>query len=116
MRIRIAKSVRAVLLDQLVAAGLAATTPAGTSILEIDPDEAGGWATVPDAQAAAAQAAIAAHDAATLDTQAQAARQQFLDDKALLKAFQQNNTPTQAQAVAAIKAQSRMLRLLALAD
>lgn len=66
-RLRIGRPVRAALLDQLVAAGIAPLTPEGTTVLDIDQDNNDGWLTVPDAQVAAARAAIAAHDAAAID-------------------------------------------------
>ena len=69
-RIRITKPVRAALLDELIARGLAPTTPGGITILQPDRDNGGGWLEVPDAQAATAQQVVDAHDAAAVDAAA----------------------------------------------
>lgn len=88
-RLRIGRPVRAALLDQLVAAGLAPTTPEGTTILDIDIGDADGWLTVPEAQVQAARAAIDAHDAAALDAAAAALATQDSGDLAKVRAAYQ---------------------------
>lgn len=81
-RIRIDKPIRAALLDALIGAGIAPTTPEGVSILQPDGDGAGGWLTVPDAHAGAAGTIVATHDAAALDAVEAARAAEDADDLA----------------------------------
>ncbi len=115
-RLRIDKPLRAALLDQLVAAGVAPLTPEGTSILQIDAGDGGGWLTVPDAQLPVAQATVAAFDAAAIDTQAQQAATKLAQARQVLRDYYLNSAPTNAQSVAAIKALILAVRALAQID
>jgi len=103
MRIRIDKPIRARLLDELRAQGIAPLTPEGTTILQPDAGppgseggDTGGWLTVPDAQAAAAQAVIAAHNAAAIDAAKATVAQQDTDDLAKIRATFQSIKDTSA--------------------
>lgn len=101
------------LLQELVAAGF----PADTRV-EFDGDYSdalgwhGGtrcWVTTEPEDHDRAAAVVAAHNPAVYDTAAQAKRQQFAQDVAGLKAYQNLATPTAAQTAAATKAQNRIL-------
>lgn len=108
--IRISKPVRATLLDELQARGIAPLTPERTTILETDPDQGGGWLTVPDDQEVTARAAIDAHDAAALDAAVEQGRTRAGQDAALVKAYMGVATPTAAQTAAALRAFIRVAR------
>jgi hypothetical protein len=107
------QEVRPELLAELVAAGF----PADTRV-EFDGDYSdalgwhGGtrcWVTTEPERFDAAAAVVAAHNPAVYDTAAQAKRQQFLGDVAGLRAYQNLATPTAADTVKAVRAQSRIL-------
>jgi hypothetical protein len=108
------QEVRPELLAELVAAGF----PADTRV-EFDGDYSdalgwhGGtrcWVTTEPERFDAAAAVVAAHNPAVYDTAAQTKRQQFAQDVAGLKAYQNLATPTAAQTAAATKALIRMMR------
>jgi hypothetical protein len=109
-RLRIDKPVRATLLDELQARGIAPLTPERTTILETDPGQGGGWLTVPNNQEATARAAIDAHDAAALDAGVEQDRTRAAQDAALVKAYMGVAAPTAAQTAAALKAFIRVVR------
>lgn len=111
-RIRIDKPIRAVLLDELIAAGIDPLTPDGTSILQPDRDGNGGWLTVPDDREAATRAVIDAHDPAALDAAAAQDRTRFQQDVATVKAFlaAPAGTATDAQRDNVTKAFVRVMR------
>lgn len=98
--------VRAELLDELIAAGIAPLTPEGGTILLIDADGEGGWLTVPDADEQTARNVIAAHDPTVYEAQEEAVRHTYEDAIAYLKTIRAtpNANITIDQAKNAIKA------------
>lgn len=90
---------KAKLLDELFAGGIT------DAVVEMD--DAKVWVTT-TATLAAVQAIVDAHDPAAIDAADAAKRQQFLSDVALLKSYQ-TGTPTAADTVKAVRAQSRVL-------